>query len=1801
MKRSLLIPLLICFPVFFYAQTTTTFSVAGSQTFASPAGITSINVQAWGAGGAGGGSTNPGFSGARGGSGGGGGAFASNSLTITSGALLTVIVGAGGKGVAGANGNFGGFSAITGFSLKADGGKGGLVNTGNQPVGGLGGSSAASVGTAPISGFPGLAGESGFVDDTGSVTSSGAGGNAANGGGTGGTAITGAFVTNAGNPGNPPGGGGSGGRSSFLQAARAGGDGGDGKVIISYNCPTYSVTSTVASAVNVCSGSSSEITLTGILPIGLYKVSYEIQGVAQTPSAMNVTTAGTGSFIASGFTAVGSKFIKITALTSGSSTVASENCTTPITINNLATVVVNSSGTAPVALAGSGATCTQITANWQAVSGAAYYELDVSTDNTFATFVTGYSARNVGNVLTINITGLVNDTYYYRVRAYNGTCVSANSNVITYATTVAPATPNASAGSGRTCSQITANWAAVSGATSYFLDVSTQNGANFNANMLVGYNNLNVGNVLTKDITGLAVNTNYYYRVRATNSCATSASSTIIAYSTSTTAAAGIPATPTANTGTGQTCSQFTANWSAALRASSYIIDVSTQPSGTPFNNNILPAYNGLNVGNVVSFDVTGLNASTTYYYRVRATNTCGTSANSNIITSGTITGGAGTPTVPTINTATGQTCTQITINWALATRATSYIIDVSTQASGTAFTNNILPAYNGLNVGNVLTKNITGLSANTIYYYRVRATNNCGTSANSTIANTSTTPVPAVPAISPTSNTICQTDGVSLNVVSPNTSYTYVWSTGETGTSIFATAAGSYTVKAVNSGGCSSADSPAATVIVQGLPTAIAGGSATICSNQSVTVSGASATNGTIKWTFSGGAGTLTGDTTLTPTYTPVMGGAARTVVLTMTVTSVNACMPQIATAAYTINIQAAPTVSISGTQSTCSNGSVTLASGEANASNGTILWTHNGAGTISAGATTLTPTYTAAAADAGKQITLTMTVTASPSCSVPYTVSDIYPVIVNAENTVTGASSSPILCNNTLMPNITHTTTGATGIGAPLNLPTGVSAIWASNTITISGTPTQSGTFSYSIPLTGGCSVVNATGTIVVNLDTVGAASTSPTICSHTIMPNITHTTTGATGIGASVNLPTGVSASWSSNTITISGTPTQSGTFNYSIPLTGGCGPVSATGTIVVNPLPSTPISGTIIQPTCSNPTGSIVLNGLLSTPTWIITQTGTVLRTYSASGTTYTISNLLPGNYNFTIEDGVNCPSLPTISLEIKAPITNIWNGTVWSKGGVPLNTDSVEFSADYQSTGDLNVCSCKIDSGKTITINSGHTLTVEKELNVDSGAGTNLIFLNNASLVQTTNAVNTGNIIYHRDTEPVRRYDYTYWATPITNPAQPYTLHDLSPNTLLDKYQSYDSAAGAWDISLNGTRIMVPAVGYTVRAPQSFSITVPAIYQAIFVGVPNNGDYSVPLFATKWSLIGNPYPSAIDAEDFININHFDTPSVDVGALYFWTHNTPPSSTPSAGGSYDYTSDDYAVFSLSGGISTGARLPDGTYEPAPSGKIAACQSFFMKASGPGVVKFSNDMRISGNNSEFFKTTKTRAIEKNRIWLNLTNTQGAFKQLLIGYIEGASNTWDINYDATTMNSNSFIDFYSINESKKLTVQGRALPFLDTDQVPLGYKTTIVGDFTIAIDHVDGFFNNQAVYLEDKTMGKITNLKAGNYTFTTEIGTFTDRFTISYVDKTLGTGDFENAENDVLVSVKDKIIKVTSTKEVLREVILFDVSGKMLYHKNKITNTELTIPNLQSGNQVLLVRIVLENGHSTSRKVLF
>ena len=209
---------------------------------------------------------------------------------------------------------------------------------------------------------------------------------------------------------------------------------------------------------------------------------------------------------------------------------------------------------------------------------------------------------------------------------------------------------------------------------------------------------------------------------------------------------------------------------------------------------------------------------------------------------------------------------------------------------------------------------------------------------------------------------------------------------------------------------------------------------------------------------------------------------------------------------------------------------------------------------------------------------------------------------------------------CNNAAITNITYVTSNATGINndgvsGSNGLPQGVSAHWASNVITISGTPTVSGTYNYSIPLTGGCGTENATGTITVTSNntvtlTSAVGTNNQTKCINSAITNITYVTTNATGMVAN-GLPTGVNAHWASNVITISGTPTVSGTFNYSIVVTGGCGTVNATGTITVISLPTNSVIIGNATPGCFV-TGEVysVTNTPGSTYTWSV-PTGTTI--------------------------------------------------------------------------------------------------------------------------------------------------------------------------------------------------------------------------------------------------------------------------------------------------------------------------------------------------------------------------------------------------------------------------------------------------------------------------------------------------------------------------------------------------------------------------------------------------------------
>ncbi|MGO4773866.1 T9SS sorting signal type C domain-containing protein [Flavobacterium sp. W22_SRS_FK3] len=246
------------------------------------------------------------------------------------------------------------------------------------------------------------------------------------------------------------------------------------------------------------------------------------------------------------------------------------------------------------------------------------------------------------------------------------------------------------------------------------------------------------------------------------------------------------------------------------------------------------------------------------------------------------------------------------------------------------------------------------------------------------------------------------------------------------------------------------------------------------------------------------------------------------------------------------------------------------------------------------------------------------------------------------------------------------------------------------------------------------------------------------------------------------------------------------------------------------------------------------------------------------------------------------------------------------------------------------------------------------------------------------------------------------------------------------------------------------------------------------------------------------------------------------------------------------------------------------------------------------------FNNTISVSGNDNQF-KTAKPSLLEKHRIWLNMANTGGAFKQLLIGYIEGATNGYDTDFDGISLDANSYIDFYSINLGTNLVIQGRALPFSNSDEVPLGYRTILSGEFTISIENTDGMLSNQAVYLEDKLTNTLHDLRQNGYTFTTDIGVFNDRFVLKYTNITLGDDDFEIVNSAVSIGINNQIISINSAVENIDKIFIYDVLGKELSNNRDIRDTQILIQDLHLTQQILLVKVFLENGKTITKKALF
>jgi hypothetical protein len=571
------------------------------------------------------------------------------------------------------------------------------------------------------------------------------------------------------------------------------------------------------------------------------------------------------------------------------------------------------------------------------------------------------------------------------------------------------------------------------------------------------------------------------------------------------------------------------------------------------------------------------------------------------------------------------------------------------------------------------------------------------------------------------------------------------------------------------------------------------------------------------------------------------------------------------------------------------------------------------------------------------------------------------------------------------------------------------------------------------------------------------------------------------------------------------------------------------------------------------------------------------------------------------YRAVVQNGICDPQYPTPA-QIIVPLPATYTNGAWSS--TPTATTPIVVEADLTVNSNLNVCSCRVKNGKTLSIGANTNLTVATSVTVETGA--QLIIEDTGSLVQIEDAaVNSGDIKMKRKSQPMKTYDYTYWSSAVQN----NTLYQLSPLTQIDKFYRFDPIINNWVSISGGAQVMEPGKGYIVRAPNGWAVdnATSGVYGAEFNGVPNNGiiPATIQKGAGVYNLIGNPYPSAIDIDLFLT----DPANAAIvnGTVYLWTHNTAISSSIPGNSVYNYTADDYAKYNLTGGIRTAdAAITGGNI---PDGKIASGQGFFIEtatglANGTYSVNFKNSMRITGSNDHFCRanqagTQNTNALEKNRFWLNISNNQGAYSQTLVGYITNATNGVDALFDGRTMASANVLSMYSVIGTDNYSIQGRALPFADNDVVPLGYKTNIAGSFTIALDNFDGIFQGQNIYLVDKLNNVVQDLKTGSYTFASDPGAFNQRFEIRYTNTTLETAAVTFNENNISVAVRDKQVSVHASVTI-ESISIFDLLGRKVYSNDKINALQFVTPQLLLPTQALIVKLKARNLETTRKIIL-
>ena len=513
---------------------------------------------------------------------------------------------------------------------------------------------------------------------------------------------------------------------------------------------------------------------------------------------------------------------------------------------------------------------------------------------------------------------------------------------------------------------------------------------------------------------------------------------------------------------------------------------------------------------------------------------------------------------------------------------------------------------------------------------------------------------------------------------------------------------------------------------------------------------------------------------------------------------------------------------------------------------------------------------------------------------------------------------------------------------------------------------------------------------------------------------------------------------------------------------------------------------------------------------------------------------------------------------------------------------------------------LNMISNTADGTDTqLTINgdtatgTGNGLTITHYLKLDGV----LDLQGESQLIQTTgsdlDAVSTGYL--ERDQQGTENsFRYNYWSSPVNSRVTKFTIGEVlndgtDPTNIktIDFGASYtyadvaitspiklsaywmfvlrNSGLGysAW-FQVGNTGEVLVGEGYTMKG----SNTNLAEQNYTFVGKPNNGNYTLPIIANNDYLIGNPYASAIDADQFIDDNTDTT-----GTIYFWEHY--------GGNSHNLIEyqGGYATYSKAGGVSASSNPPvagvstSGSSVKVPGRYIPVAQAFFAVGNPiGGNIKFNNGQRIfvkeSSGNSIFMKSSN---IKSKNTEIEVTDLRPKFRigfdapkinhrQLLLTIDENTSDAVDWGYDAEIYNIISNDIYWTIND-KKYVIQATNALTLDKE-IPLGIETKEGGNIKIMVDALENVDENTSIYIKDNLTGETDNITNKAFEINLKAGEYKDRFVLTFQPR-LKTLEEVDLIEEVHIFMNNNVSELQLNKIVdteIQSVTLFNYLGQQV-----------------------------------------